>query len=91
MLRLLAKPDSLLAFFIVGLDAKRGRVFGRLLTVLDDALLESVRVREHWAGRDSRGVTQLSGGAWHRVFAETFERAISEEAARHFLQDLIER
>ena len=91
VLRLLAKPESVLAFFIVGVDAKRGRVFGRLLTFLDDALIESVRVQEHWAGRGSRGVTQLSGRSWHRVFAETFEPSISEDAARRFLQDLIER
>lgn len=91
VLRLLAKPESVLAFFIVGVDAKRDGVFGRLLTVLDDALLESVRVQAHWAGRDSRGVTQLSGRSWHRVFAQTFEPSISEDAARRFLQDLIER
>ncbi|MYA89692.1 MAG: hypothetical protein F4X97_14785 [Boseongicola sp. SB0662_bin_57] len=91
VLRFLAKPESVLAFFIVGVDAKRGRVFGRLLTVLDDAVIESVRVQEHWAGRDSRGVTQLSGSSWHRVFAASFEPVIREDAARRFLQDLIER
>ena len=43
VLRLLTRPDSVLAFFKVGVDAKRGRVLGRLLTVLDDALIESVK------------------------------------------------
>lgn len=90
-LHLLTKPDSVFAFFIVGVDAKRSRVSGRLLTILDDALLNSVKVQDHWAGRDSRGVTQLSGRTWQDGLAETFEPGINGDAARRFLQGLVDR
>ena len=89
MLRLLAQPGSVLAFFMIGIDTEKGRVTGRLLTVLDDALRNSTVVQHHWAGRGSRGVTQLSG-LFGQSLSGTFKPMISEDAARIFLQRLID-
>lgn len=89
MLKLLAQPDSVLAFFIIGVDVSGERVSGRLLTVLDDALRKSTVVQHHWAGRGSRGVTQLSGN-FGQTLSPTYQSTINIEDAQSFLQRLIE-
>lgn len=88
LLRLLAEPGSVLAFFMVGVDLARGQVSGRLLTVLDDALRESTVVQHHWAGRGSRGVTQLSGN-FGKATSAGYQTAINSDDARRFLRDLV--
>lgn len=89
LLRLLAQPGSVLAFFMIGIDTARGEVSGRLLTVLDDALRNSTVVQHHWAGRGSRGVTQLSGN-FGRALSPDYHPSISIEEAQSFLSGLIE-
>lgn len=88
LLRLLAQPGSVFAFFMVGVDLDRGEVSGRMLTVLDDALRNSTVVQYHWAGRNSRGVTQLSG-KFDLVFAAGHQPSIDLEGAESFLRELI--
>lgn len=87
-LRLLAQPGSVLAFFMVGVDTERGRVSGRLLTVFDRAILSATAVQHHWAGRGSRGVTQLSG-RFQDALDDAYRPSIDEGAARRFLQGLL--
>jgi hypothetical protein len=89
LLRLLAQPGSVLAFFMVGVDAERGSVSGRLLTVFDNAILSATVVQHHWAGRGSRGVTQLSG-RFHAALGDDYQPSIDTGAARRFLQDLLD-
>lgn len=88
LLRLLAQPGSVLAFFMVGVDTERGKVSGRLLTVFNSAILSATAVQHHWAGRGSRGVTQLSG-RFHDALDEGYRPNIDEGAARQFVKDLL--
>ena len=71
MLRLLAQPDSVFAFFFVGLDAAHHAVHTRLVSIFDPVILRATRIQTHWAGRQSRGVTQLTGDL-ARVFARDY-------------------
>lgn len=89
LLRLLAQPGSVLAFFMIGVDVARGDVSGRLLTVLDDALRNSTVVQHHWAGRGSRGVTQLSGN-FGQALSPDYQPSIDVEGAQGFLKGLID-
>ncbi len=89
MLRLLAKPGSIFAFFMIGVDTVHGEVSGRLFTVLDDAFRNSTVVQHHWAGRGSRGVTQLSGN-FGLALTGNYQPTISGSDARNFLQELID-
>lgn len=89
VLRLLVKPGSVLAFFMIGVDTARGEVSGRLLTVLDDALRNSTVVQHHWAGRGSRGVTQLSGKFGEALSAD-YRPSINDEQAQSFLRSLLD-
>lgn len=88
-LQFLAGPRSVLAFFLVAIDIQRGVIFGRLLPVLETSLLAATRVQHHWAGRCSRGVTQLSGdlGALSNPY---YRATVNPAEARSFLQRLID-
>jgi hypothetical protein len=70
-------------------DTEQGRVSGRLLTVFDRSILSVTAVQHHWAGRGSRGVTQLSG-RFHDALDEAYRPSIDESAARRFLQGLLD-
>ena len=88
MLRYLAEPSSMLAFFMVAVDTRAGTVSGRLLPILESSLLDATCVQHHWAGRTSRGVTQLSG-QFARASAPTYQPAIRLGPARAFLEALL--
>lgn len=88
MLSFLARPGSVLAFFMIGVDVERGLVSGRLLSVLDDALRNSTIIQHHWAGRGSRGVTQLSGNFGQAMLPD-YMPSIDIEGAQSFLDQLI--
>ena len=86
-LRLLAQPGSVFAFFMIGVDIARSEVSGRLVTVLDDALRNLTFVQHHWAGRGSRGVTQLTGN-FGNVLLPGYHPSISIKDAQSFLSAL---
>jgi hypothetical protein len=88
MLKFLAAPDSVFAFFMVAVDTQAGVVSGRLLPILESALLEVTGVQHHWAGRASRGVTQLSG-QFGRASAPSYQPTINVDRARSFLETLL--
>jgi hypothetical protein len=88
MLSFLAKPGSVLAFFMIGLDIHAGTVSGRLFPVLENSLLDATAVQHHWAGRTSRGVTQLSG-RFHSASDPTYNPTVNLVRARAFIQMLL--
>lgn len=45
--------------YFVHLDLEENRVSTYLVNCFDEAVIENTRVQFHWAGRNSRGVTQL--------------------------------
>ena len=90
MLRLLAQSESVFAFFFVGLDVARETVRTRLVSIFDPVIVEATRIQTHWAGRQSRGVTQLTGDIT-RIFAEDYRPAVDVEAAVDLLRVFIER
>jgi len=88
MLAFLAEPGSVLAFLMIGVNTQSGEVSARLLPVLEASLLESTGVQHHWAGRSSRGVTQLSG-RFSRGCAPDYRPSIDVARAKGFLADLL--
>lgn len=88
MLAFLAEPDSVFAFLMIGVDVHAGTVSARLLPVLESSLLDATGVQHHWAGRTSRGVTQLSG-QFGRASAPDYQPVVDEDKARRFLDRLL--
>jgi len=51
-------------------------------------VIRATRIQFHWAGRNSRGVTQLTRDL-ATLFSPEFEENIDQDAAVAFLKDLI--
>ena len=88
-LKTLAQGNTILCFFFVGIDIASRSVASRLVSVLDRTILAATRIQFHWAGRNSRGVTQLTGGL-AALFAPRFREQVDSTTAKAFLQQLIE-
>jgi hypothetical protein len=88
-LALLATGNTALSFFFVGIDIAGRSVRTRLVSVLDSTIRKATRIQFHWAGRNSRGVTQLTGDL-SSIFAADFREAIKPEEAEIFLRMLMD-
>lgn len=87
-LELLARGNAAFSFFFVGIDSTKGTVSTRLVSILDSKIIDATRVQFHWAGRESRGVTQLTGDlSW--VFQKRYIESVDVPKARNFLKQLI--
>ena len=84
----LADGKTAVCMFFIGIDARTRTVFGRLIDILDSQLLDMTRVQFHWAGRNSRGVTQMTGSA-KSFFASSFQRKLDLAKATEFLKKLL--
>ncbi len=88
MLEFLCKERTVFMFYFVGIDP--GKIVNTVLVSLFQSdILKATILLRHWAGRNSRGVTQLEGKAIHDLIIEP-NHDIDEEAASHFLQNLID-
>jgi len=90
MLSLLAEPGNVFCFFFIGLDANRGVVHARMVSLFDPVILKATRILHHWAGRGSRGVTQLTGNI-AQVFADDYQPSVDVAGSQSLLRALIER
>ena len=90
MLRLLAQAETVFAFFFVGLDAARYSVRTRLVSIFDPVIIRATRIQSHWAGRVSRGVTQLTGDLV-RIFASDYHSTVDIEGGQALLRLFVER
>lgn len=88
MLSFLAQPGSVLAFLMIGVDTRQETVSARLLPIFEMSLLGATRIQHHWAGRTSRGVTQLSG-PFHRGTEPGYRASVDVARARAFLEELL--
>ena len=87
LLSFLSKEQSVYLIFIVAID-KDERISTRLCSMYNRQLLSATRIISHWAGRNSRGVTQYLGEALEEIVSD-FDRTIDVEQAYHFLDDCL--
>lgn len=90
MLRLLADRDTVFAFFFIGLNAADGTISTRLVSIFDPVIIRATRIQTHWAGRQSRGVTQLTGDM-SRIFSRDYHPSVEVEEGRALLRLFAER
>jgi hypothetical protein len=88
-LTLLSTGNTAMSFFFVGIDLAKHSISTRLVSVVDSTIIKATRIQFHWAGRNSRGVTQLTGDL-SGIFAATFRETISLAEAKTFLNMLID-
>jgi len=88
-LEILSRGNAIIAFCFVGVDIVRGNIVTKVLSIFDEIVLDATRIQFHWAGRNSRGVTQLTGD-FSSIFSDRYREHISVEKARSFLERLIQ-
>src|SRR5439155_16781586 len=88
MLNALAAESTVFCLFFIGVDLRSAIVVGRLVDVLDSQLIDGPRIQFHWAGRNSRGVTQLSMDTTSLLDA-SFRRTIDVRKANAFIERLL--
>jgi hypothetical protein len=87
MLQFLAKDRSVFMFYFVGVDP--GKIVNTVLvSMFQRDLLEATILLRHWAGRNSRGVTQFEGRAINELI-EKPSTEIDESKAKEFLERVI--
>lgn len=87
LLSFLSDERSVYLIFIVAID-KNEQISTRLCSMYNRQLLSATRIISHWAGRNSRGVTQYLGKALEDIVSD-FDRGIDVENAYHFLDDCL--
>jgi hypothetical protein len=84
MLEFLANSRSVFMFFFVGVDP--GKIVNTVLvSMFQEQLLRATILLKHWAGRNSRGVTQFEGTTINDLIVKP-EFAINMSEARQFLE-----
>lgn len=87
LLAFLSQPGSVYLLYVVGVSANE-TVTTRLCSVFSERLIQGTRVLAHWAGRNSRGVTQFNGDILSEL-AISNRVDIDARSARRFLESLI--
>lgn len=83
LLAFLAEEKSVYLVYIVAIDRNK-TVQTRLCSMFNRQLLDGTRIMKHWAGRNSRGVTQYDGNALEEMI-ESFDLSIDCEASHAFI------
>ncbi len=80
------RSNTVFLFYFIGIDAEK--IFNNILiSVFQKDLLKSTILLRHWAGRNSRGVTQFEGTTIRKLL-ETPSTIIDKKMAREFIQKL---
>ncbi len=86
MLEFLSEKQSVFMFYFVGIEPLK--IVGTVLvSMFQTDLLQSTILLKHWAGRNSRGVTQFEGKTLHRLILSP-NKDIDGERALDFLSNL---
>ena len=89
MLSFLSRDNSVFLFYFVGIDFGKG-VSPILVSMFHDKVLENTIFIKHWAGRNSRGVSQLNGSKIKTLFTDTRLTNISVDKSVEFLEKLMD-
>ena len=89
LLSFLATENSVYLIYIVGIDENR-KIHTQLCSVFNKQLLNGTRIQDHWAGRNSRGVSQYDGKAIECILS-SFDPCFDYEKSKAFIEKLIEK
>ncbi len=89
MLSFLSNDKSAFMFYFVGIDFDKV-LNPVLVSMFHDKVLDNTILIKHWAGRNSRGVSQLNGAKIKKLFTDSSPANISLENSVKFLENVIE-
>ena len=88
-LSILSSGNALIAFCFVGIDVRSQKATTSTVSIFDTTVINATRIQFHWAGRNSRGVTQLTGDLTP-LFSPSYSERIDVAQAAGFLKKLID-
>ncbi len=88
MLEFLSNKKSVFMFYFIGLEPNK-IVAQTLISMFQKDLLKSTILLRHWAGRNSRGVSQFEGEIIHKLILSSNNEIDTKESI-NFLEKLIE-
>ncbi|WP_289059880.1 hypothetical protein [uncultured Mesotoga sp.] len=86
-LQFISRMKSVYMIYVVAVDNTQS-IRTRLCSPFNTQILEGTRVIHHWAGRNSRGVTQYTGDCLKQV-VNKFNNSIDVAKSRDFLEELL--
>ena len=88
-LEVMAKGNTVFCFYFIGID-EQGILNTILCSVYHKDLIEKTVKQFHWAGRNSRGVTQCEGEALDKMLKDkSFKNVIDRAKAKDFIDYLL--
>lgn len=87
LLAFLSDEKSVYLIYVVAIDEHK-KIFTRLCSMYNRQILNGTRILKHWAGRNSRGVTQYDGTALENVISK-FDNTIDINVAEKFINDCL--
>lgn len=90
MLRFLAEEKSVYLIFLIGIE-QDGTIVTRLCSIFDQRIISGTTTVHHWAGRNSRGVTQFYGPKLVQVLTQPDESKthINKKTSQAFIEKLM--
>ena len=88
LLEFLATEKSVYLIYVIAIDEHK-KISTRLCSMYNRQLLKGTRTLKHWAGRNSRGVTQYDGNALEDIVFN-FDSEINIPEAENFIKSLLE-
>lgn len=88
-LEYLSTPESVYLFYLIGIDSNN-KIKTKLVSAFDSEMMGATKVQFHWAGRNSRGVTQLDGYKLNEIINSELKTGnINIDDAKNYLEYLI--
>lgn len=88
LLSFLATERSIYLIYVIAIDEHQ-HIYTRLCSMYNRQILTGTRVLKHWAGRNSRGVTQYDGKTLENAVFN-FDSSIDNICAEEFIETCIE-
>lgn len=84
-----SKEKTVFFMYFVGVDVKKRDLKTKLVPIFDEKLLKHTHIQKHWAGRNSRGVSQFYGSQLNDLLNPDYEININCDVAKQWLQQII--
>jgi hypothetical protein len=88
MLDFLSEDNTVFMIYLVGIDYERKSIKTKLISMFQNTLIDNTVIQAHWAGRNSRGVSQFNGEAIKRIILND-GNAIDGDKAQKFLEKIL--
>ena len=88
LLEFLSTEKAVYMIYLLGVD-NNGQIVASLCSCFDKRLIQATSVQHHWAGRNTRGVTQFIGTELRNILNKQEKSSIDKDKAVIFLKELI--